>query len=136
MIFSTITGNLGRDAELKDTRGGPVLSFSVASEEKIGQEKTTTWIRCSLFGKRATALALYLVKGTKVAVFGPIRLHEYQGKTSLECSVSELVLMGGGRQQTGERPASEPQPQPQPQRGGGGYSETDYPEDVGDAFPF
>lgn len=133
MIFSTITGNLGRDSELKDTKSGPVLSFSVASEEKIGQDKATTWVRCSLFGKRGTALAQYLLKGTKVAVFGAIRLHEYQGKTSLECSVSELTLMGGGRSQQGERPAPASQ---QSQTSGGGFDEAEYPAGVGDDFPF
>jgi single-strand DNA-binding protein len=132
MIFSTITGNLGRDSELRETKAGPVLSFSVASEDRAGSEKATTWVRCSMFGKRGVALAQHLIKGTRVVVFGPIRLREYNGKTSLECIANEIVLMGGGRQQGSENNA----PTQQAPQSGGGYSETDYPNDVSDDFPF
>jgi single-strand DNA-binding protein len=101
MIVVTVSGNLGQDAELKYTPGGdPILSFSVASNEKKGGEKTTTWVRCSLFGKRGEALSKYMTKGTRVMVAGTGSLREYesksQTKTSFDVRVNEVDLMGGG----------------------------------------
>lgn len=111
MIAATVCGNLGRDAELRDTRAGSVLSFSVASSQGKRGEETTTWVRCSLFGKRAEALAQYLTKGTRVAVAGSMSLREYEGRngpgTSLELLVSEVQLMGGGERASGARSGAE-----------------------------
>jgi len=111
VIAATVCGNLGRDAELRDTRAGSVLSFSVASSQGKRGEETTTWVRCSLFGKRAEALARYLTKGTRVAVAGTLSLREYEGRngpgTSLELMVSEVQLMGGG-ERGGARSTPEP----------------------------
>lgn len=100
MITAVVTGNLGRDAEVKDTRVGKVCSFSVASNK--GRDSDTTWVRCSLFGKRGESLAQYLSKGTKVAVAGELSTHEYQGKTYLELRVSDIDLMGGGDRGSGQ----------------------------------
>ena len=96
MLQGFLAGNLGRDAETRTTQGGAVCSFSVAVEQRKGKEKHTTWVRCSLWGKRGEAIAQYLTKGTRVAVAGELSLHEYNGKTSLECRVGEVTLLGGG----------------------------------------
>lgn len=105
MISSVVTGNLGRDAELRDAGSTTVCSFSVASTSKVKGEKVTTWVRCSLFGRRGEALSPYLTKGTKVAVSGELRTHEHNGKTYLELNVSELDLMGGAPRSGGPAPA-------------------------------
>jgi len=100
-----IIGNLGRDAELKDTRAGSVLSMSVAVSERVkrGEEwaEETTWFRAAVFGKRAEALArLGLEKGTKVYISGPVKADAYskdgEARASLEIIARELVLLGGG----------------------------------------
>ena len=96
MLQGFFAGNLGRDAEIRTTQGGGVCSFSVAVEQRKGKEKTTTWVRCSLWGKRGEVVAQYLTKGTRVAVTGELSLHEYQGKTTLECKVGEVTMLGGG----------------------------------------
>jgi single-strand DNA-binding protein len=113
MLSVTVTGNLGQDSELKYTPSGePILSFSVASTDKQKGEKVTTWVRCSLFGKRGTALAQYLTKGTRVCVVGTLHPREYtsQGekKTSLDVKVGEIDMMGGGERQEA-RPATTPE---------------------------
>lgn len=95
MINATVSGNLGKDAELRDAGQSRVLSFSVASSAKVKGEKTTTWVRCSLWGKRGEALAQYLTKGSKVCVAGELSTREYNGSTYLEMRVSELDMMGG-----------------------------------------
>ena len=132
MLQGFIAGNLGRDAEIRATQGGAVLSFSVAVEQRVKQEKKTTWVRCSMFGKRGEALAQYLTKGTRVAVAGELSLHEYNGKTSLDMRVSEVTMLGGG--QRNEPPA----PRPGPASSGGNFSDEDYggKGDDSDQIPF
>ena len=86
-----ITGSLGRDAELKSTQNGDnILSFSVASNQGYGENKTTNWYRCTLWGKRGASIAQYLTKGTKVSVFGEFSTSEYEGKTQLNLRVYEV----------------------------------------------
>ncbi len=122
MINASALLNLGRDAELKQTSAGPVLSFSGASTTKKGQEEVTTWVRCSMFGKRGEALARHLTKGSKVMVSGSLTQREFTDKnnakkTSLEMNVSELAFAGGKRDAGGGPSGS--------QTGGGGYSDDD-----------
>ena len=112
MIIAVISGNLGNDAELRHLNEGTVvLSFGVASNQKVKGEKITTWVRCSLFGERAQKLAQYLTKGTKVTVSGTLSTREYEGKTYLELRVDQLEFMGGERHQ--DAPAKT-QARPQP----------------------
>ena len=117
MIAATVCGNLGKDAELKMTPGGKaVCNFSVATEARVGREKVTTWVRCAMWGVRAEKVAKFLTKGTKVAAMGTLTTREYQGKTYLDCDVSEVALMGGG-QREGE--ASQDVPRNRDAAGGG-----------------
>ena len=49
-----IIGNIGKFAEIKTLPSGKrVLSFSLAVNEKRGQEEITTWFDCSMFRARA-----------------------------------------------------------------------------------
>jgi single-strand DNA-binding protein len=97
MIVATVSGTLGRDAELGDKRGTPVASFSVASNERgKGGTRETVWVSCRLYGKRATALAQYLTKGTKVAVAGSLRTWVHDGQARVGLDVNEVDLLGGG----------------------------------------
>ena len=100
MIQAFVTGFLGGDAEIKQVNGEAVCSFSVASGKKgKGGAETTTWVRCSLWGKRGPALAQYLTKGQKVAVAGELSTREHNGKVYVDLRVGEVDLMskaGGG----------------------------------------
>ena len=87
----TITGGLGRDAELKTTQGGDdILSFSVGSTQGYGERKSTNWFRCTVWGKRGRSIAQYLLKGTKVTVQGELTIGEYEGKAQYEIRVNEV----------------------------------------------
>lgn len=98
MISAVVAGNLGSDAELKITTGGQaVLSFSVASSLKAKGEESTTWVRCSLWGKRGEALSQYLTKGSAVCVSGGLATREHNGKTYVEMRVDDVKLMGGNK---------------------------------------
>jgi single-strand DNA-binding protein len=106
MIIATVTGNVGT-SELKDVRGKAILEFSVASNEKSREgADTTTWVRCSIWEKRATALAQYVAKGTAVTVVGKLTVREYDRKDgskghSVEMAVSEIALQGSKRDGAG-----------------------------------
>jgi single-strand DNA-binding protein len=125
----TIAGRLGSDAKLAQTQGGDsVCNFSVAVDYRNGREKATNWWRCALWGKRADALAPYLLKGVSVAVSGEFSTSEYEGKQQLGCRVGEVTLLGGRGDSGGQ---STPAPTPAPAPKGGGYV-----DDLDDDIPF
>jgi len=103
----TIAGNVGKDAELRQTQNGDqVLNFSIAvdnGKDKDGNKRDATWFDCSLWGKRASSLQSYITKGTKLVVTGRPTTREYNGKAYLGCSVGELTFMGGGQQRDQQR---------------------------------
>ena len=110
-----ITGNLGKDAELKAMQDGtPVLKFSVADSQ--GRDKPTIWWSADLFGKRAESLAPYLLKGQQVTVTGTLSEREYEGKKYQTIRVNDLALQGarpdGPRQQAPRQQAPQRAAQP------------------------
>ena len=77
------TGNLTRDAELKNTASGTsVLSFSVAVNDRVKSNGEWTdranYIDCVMFGTRAESLSKFLHKGIKVAVIGKLHWSSYE----------------------------------------------------------
>ena len=103
----TVSGTLGRDAEVRYLNSGDAIcSFSVA--DSAGRDKPTIWWNCSLFGKRAEALSQYLTKGQSVTVVGSITEREFTDKNgnhrkSMDVRVSEIALQGGRREPQEER---------------------------------
>lgn len=99
----TISGNLGRDSELRKTQSGmAILSFTVAVNERRKNSQGewsdyTNWISVSMFGTRAEKLHDYLKKGTKVCVQGKLRYSEWerdgQKKSKVEVIADEIELM-------------------------------------------
>jgi single-strand DNA-binding protein len=120
MNIISIAGNLGKDAELRSTaKGESVLSFSVADNQ--GKDKPTIWWNCSLWGKRADALAQYLTKGQTVTVAGSVSEREWTDKEgnqrkSMDVRVSEIALQGGRQQESAPQrePAKREAPQADP----------------------
>lgn len=96
----SFTGNLGADAETRTTQSGDaVVNFSVGVKSGYGDKATTTWARCSMFGKRGQAVAQYLLKGQLVGVTGEMSVREYQKKDgtagfSVDVRVDGLTLLG------------------------------------------
>lgn len=99
----TISGNLGRDSELRKTQSGmAILSFTVAVNERRKNSQGewsdyTNWIGVSMFGTRAEKLHDYLKKGTKVCVQGKLRYSEWERdgakKSKIEVIADEIELM-------------------------------------------
>lgn len=99
-VFS-FTGNLGNQAEQRYTQSGDsIVSFSVAVKSGFGDKAVTTWVRCTMFGKRGESVFPYLNKGQLVGVSGEFSAREWddkegQKRTSVEVRVNDLTLLGG-----------------------------------------
>ena len=133
----TFSGRVGADAELRTTNSGEkVLSFRVANDVGFGDRKTTQWVDCSLWGKRAEAAAHhgFFKKGEKVIVIGELKLEEFQRKdgtsgSKLSVRVSEFDLSGksggggGGKDYGNDAP---PPPSSKPK----------FDQDLDDEIPF
>ena len=104
-------GNIGKDAELRFTeKGDPVAQFSFALTSGYGDKAVTTWLNCSLWGKRAETLAPMLLKGTKIGITGELTNRKYATKDgtekySLELRVNDLTLLNKANTQASENNA-------------------------------
>lgn len=116
-----LLGNLGQDAELKSTRSGAVMNFSVACTETYldrdrQKKERVEWVKCVLWGKRAEGLAQYMTKGTRVMVEGKLQSSSYQDRDGnkrykTEVVVANIILCGsrgagGGGSSGGKRSKS------------------------------
>lgn len=93
-IHATITGRLGADPETTQTSGGhTVTRFRVASDYGWGDRRTTTWVSCSMFGRRGERLADILRKGSYVVVRGELHTSEGDGgRTWVNMDVDDVDL--------------------------------------------
>lgn len=103
----TLAGTVGRDAELKHTQKGELLTFSVAVDDGYGQDKKTMWFDVVVFGKRGAGLEPHIKKGTKVTVCGEFGSREHNDKTYFTCKAAEIDIHGGGQPRTEQRQASQ-----------------------------
>ena len=129
---------LGRDAEIRTTGQGEsvatlALAFSYGRKGSDGN-RPTQWVDAALWGKRAEALAPYLVKGGLVSVsLEDVHIETFDGKNGpghkLAARVVDVEL--ASPKQAGAapapRPATAPRPAPAPS-GGHGFESMD--EDV------
>lgn len=133
---ATITGNLTRDPELRQTQGGTsVLTIGVAVNDRRKNQQTGEWedypnyIDCTIFGNRATGVAPHLQKGMKVAIEGKLNQSRWQAEDGTNRSkigiiVDEIEFMAkrDGSQQPMQQQAQPQQfapqtaPQPMPQQ--------------------
>ena len=116
MNIITITGNVGKDIEIRSmANGDPVGAFSVADSQ--GKDKPTIWWHCDLWGKRATALQQYIVKGQQVTVAGNVTEREWtdkegQTRKTMSIRVIDIALQGGKRE--GSAPARQTESKQRP----------------------
>ncbi len=115
----TITGNLTREPELRETAGGfQVLRLGVAVNDRRKSAETGEWedfanfVDVVMFGKRAASVSRFLSKGTKVAVEGRLRWSQWEAqdgskRSKLEVVADELEFMSrkDSAQGKAERPA-------------------------------
>lgn len=144
--MTTLTGlfTIGRDAETRATSGGTIVvqlnaAYNYGRKGDDGN-RPTQWVRLSMFGKQAEALAPYLTKGKQVSlIVRDLHVATFQKQdgstgTSLE-GVADFDDFARGQRQDGAAPSPAPAPRqqraPAPRQGGGF-------EDMGDVtdIPF
>lgn len=127
---ATITGNITRDPELRQTQGGTsVLTIGVAVNDCRKNQQTGEWedypnfIDCTIFGNRATGVAPHLEKGMKVAIEGKLNQSRWQAEDGTNRSkigiiVDEIEFMSRQQGQTASKPVQQQpqQPMQQPMR--------------------
>jgi single-strand DNA-binding protein len=115
----TFSGRVGADAELRTTQSGEkVLNFRVANDIGFGDRKTTQWVDCQYWGKRAEAVSSYVRKGDKITVSGEVKLEEFQRRdgtpgSKLAVRVNDLDLAARSEGGSSQR-----------EEGGGGYDQS------------
>ena len=90
----TVNGNLVKDLEVKTYgKDGILGSFTIANNERVGQNEVTSFINCVMFGeKRIEALQKYLVKGCKVLVTGRLQIENYQDSEGYSRKHTNVVV--------------------------------------------
>src|SRR5574344_1370114 len=81
MNIITLTGNLGKENELKELQSGASVlnnTIGVRSNSKVNGEYVTSWFNISIFGKGAEIFNQYTRKGSKVFLSGEVRVRNYQ----------------------------------------------------------
>ncbi len=110
MNVLTASGNIGRDAEVRNAGGTAVAGFSLAMKSGYGDKAQTIWLDCSIWGKQAeSGLVQYLKKGQFVVVSGELGTREHEGKTYNTLRCNSVTL--GGKPAASPQPAARPAPQ-------------------------
>lgn len=106
MIKIIATGNIGKDAELKQIGGNNYACFSIAITEKVKGESRTTWVDVVKYDKDGK-LTPYLKKGVRLQVIGKPTTSGYTNKNGDIVStltiwvMNELEFQGGVKKEEG-----------------------------------
>ena len=97
MNIAILSGNLGRDSELRTVNGDNGLNFAIGVSVGSKDKPDVMWVDAALWGKRASVLQASLSKGAKVTVSGAIKLEAYvakdgTNKTRLRLTVDQIDL--------------------------------------------
>lgn len=104
-----LTGNLTKDAELKQTSGGmAIVKMRLAVNDRRKNAQTGQWedspnyIDVTMFGSRGEAISRFLGKGKQIAVEGKLRWSEWESpagekRSKVEVVADDIELLGGGR---------------------------------------
>jgi single-strand DNA-binding protein len=111
-----LTGNLTRDAELVQTKGGPLVKMRLAVNDrrKVDDQWTdvANFVDVIMFGTRAESVSRFLVKGKQVGIDGRLRMDEWtsddgQKRSKLEVNADNIELLGGRGEGAAPRPVTE-----------------------------
>jgi single-strand DNA-binding protein len=118
-----LTGNVGKDLEVKYTSNGTAYShMSLAIQkrykDKEGQlQKVTDWFNLTIWGKQAEALSKFVKAGALVSVAGELMPKKKEGEDgkslyTLEVKVLDVNVHKNGGGGKGDREAAEEDSEP------------------------
>lgn len=133
---------IGRDVELRYLPAGDVvanlsLAFTYGRKDNEGK-RPTQWVEVSIWGKRAEALAPYLLKGGQVSVtLEDVCIETFQGKNGEGHKLTgrvlaiDLVPSGNKSNDAAPRPApSAPAQRPAAKPAASGFDDLDDGSDI------
>ena len=93
-----LTGNLTKDLDVSTGKNFTLGRFTIAVNNGYGENQTTQYIPCSIFGDRVESLQKYLLKGTKVLVDGSIYYENSKDdddkwKTTFNITVQNIEIL-------------------------------------------
>lgn len=95
MNNTTLSGNLGKDPELRETQSGiKVATYSVGvyrANPKDKEKPLTDWFNVVAWGEQAEQVMSNLKKGSKVLVNGKFQTRSYDDKDGKKVYVTELM---------------------------------------------
>ena len=114
MITITVSGRLTADPKQNTTKSGDtVVKFSLASSR--GKDTDTTFVVCSVWGKRGDPIMQYVHKGDQLICTGEGSLNKYTGKDGKEYADIQVMVSGwdfGARSQKNEGQVQQTEPEP------------------------
>ena len=120
-MMPTLSGlaRIGRDAEVRDASGTSVCNLSLAFNARVKNERVTTWVDGSLWGRQAESLAAYLTKGAVVSVtLNDVHLATFtkaDGSTATKLAGRVIdIELGPKTETTATPPPPPPPPKPAP----------------------
>lgn len=91
MNLIVLTGNLGKDPELRYTGSGtPVCTFSIGVSRPHAHDKTD-WLQCTAWRQSAEYLGKYAKKGDRVGVEGCMTVRDYEDNNGNKRRAYEVV---------------------------------------------
>lgn len=107
-----LIGRLGKDPEVRQSAGGEVVHFSIATSEKYKKEERTEWHRCVAFGQTGHLIGEFCKKGHQIYIEGRISTNKWtdkdgQQRENKEVLVNQVVFLEGkerGQEQTAPAP--------------------------------
>lgn len=105
------TGNLGADAQVKQTPNGKTyMEMSVAVTTGYGDYKKTLWVKVKQWGERVNNIAGIFTKGALVTACGEPSINEWVGKdgthhANIEVNCTNVQILSSKKQSTENVPA-------------------------------
>lgn len=137
MQHITVSGRTSADAEVRNVNGNDVTEIRLAVDQGWGDKKQTNWFRVSIWGKKGSGAAPYILKGSQITVIGELEIGEFNGKPQYNIRASDFTMPAkasgqhGGQQSTGNGNGNRTQRASTPNFGGGGFG-----DELSDEIPF
>lgn len=109
-----LMGRITKDLEIRQTQNGKsMLKFSMAVDRGSGDGKTTDFINCVAWEKRAEFIEKYFCKGAMIAIVGNIKTGSYDDRDgkkvyTTDVWVDEASFTGEKKKSDDVRPGSPP----------------------------
>lgn len=100
----TVVGRVVRDAEMRTAGASVLTEFTVANNTGFGQYACVNFFKVVLWGKRATSLNPYLLKGKQVGVTGCMENKTWMDQNGVKhdswtITANDVCLMANSQQQ-------------------------------------